>query len=98
MGSKGICVWHDGKRAMNLAKHGYDFFDVAEVFDGRPALVNGDRRFEYGEERFNLLARLDERVVNVAFTTRGDVYHLISARPASRRERMIFYVWQERTR
>ena len=80
-----------------MAKHGYDFSDIAVVFDGRPALVSVDRRFDYGEERFNLLARIDERIVNVSFTVRGGDYLLISARPASRRERTIFDVWQEGT-
>lgn len=77
MGRKGPCVWHDCKGEANLAKHRFDFFDIAAVFDGRPALVRHDRRVDYGEERLNLFARLEGRIVNVTFTKRGDLFHLI---------------------
>jgi uncharacterized DUF497 family protein len=96
VGRRAFCIWDDGKREINLAKHGYDFFDIAEVFDGRPALMRLDRRFDYGEDRFNLLALYEGRVVNVAFTRRGDDFHLISARVASRKERIIFDAWEKR--
>jgi uncharacterized protein len=96
MGRNGLCVWHDGKREANLAKHGLDFFDIVSVFDGRPALVRLDRRFDYGEERFNLLARLEGFIVNVTFTLRADDYHVISARLASRKERLVFDEWEKR--
>jgi len=96
MGRHGFCVWHDGKREVNLVKHGIDFVDIAAAFDGRAALMRLDRRFDYGEDRFNLLARLEGRIVNVAFTRRGDDIHIISARLASRKERIVFDAWEKR--
>ena len=95
MGRNGLCIWHDGKCEANLAKHGFDFFDIAFVFDGRPALVRVDHRFDYGEERFNLLMRIEGLIVNVTFTNRDDFFHLISARLASRKERAVFDVWEK---
>jgi hypothetical protein len=34
MGMNEKCSWDDGKRALNIANHGYDFADLQEVFDG----------------------------------------------------------------
>ena len=91
-----FCVWNDDKCEINLAKHGFDFFDIAEVFDGRPALMRIDRRFDYGEDRLNLLSKYKGLIVNVAFTRRGDDFHLISARIGSRKERTVFDAWEKR--
>jgi uncharacterized DUF497 family protein len=91
-----FCVWNDDKCEINLAKHGYDFFDIAEVFDGRPAMMRIDQRFDYGEDRFNLLSRLKGQTVNLAFTRHGLDIHIISARLASRKERVVFDAWEKR--
>ena len=42
--------WDENKRLENIAKHGIDFIDVPEMFDG-PMLVNLDTRCDYGEDR-----------------------------------------------
>jgi uncharacterized DUF497 family protein len=91
MGSNDRCSWDDGKRELNLQNHGYDFADVGEVFDGRFVVTRQDRRFEYGEDRYNMLVELYGRVINVTFTPRGDRMHLISVRPASREERSVYH-------
>ncbi len=90
MGRNGRCSWDDAKRKTNLAKHGYDFADLAEVFDGRFVVTRLDARFDYGEVRYNLLAEFHGRIVNVTFTPRGRRAHLISARPANRAERKVY--------
>ena len=38
-----------------------------------------DNRFDYEEERYNLLGMVEGRLLFVAYTPRGDVIHLISA-------------------
>ncbi|MGL4439629.1 MAG: BrnT family toxin [Bosea sp. (in: a-proteobacteria)] len=91
MGHDGVCSWDDGKRALNLANHGYDFADLDEVFDGRAHLVRRDVRADYGEARYNMLVLFGARVINITFTPRGGLKHLISARPASREERKRFH-------
>jgi uncharacterized DUF497 family protein len=78
MGENSTCSLHDGKRAGNLAAHGYDFADIAEVFDGRLMVTRRDDRKDYGEPRY------------VTSTPRGGKFHLISVRPASQTERMVF--------
>ncbi|WP_377287793.1 BrnT family toxin [Rhizobium sp. SG2393] len=78
--------WDDGKHASNLAKHGVDFIDVLAAFadPGRKIVRDGSR--DYGEERYNMLARLDGRVFHITFTPRDPVTWIISARKANDRE------------
>jgi hypothetical protein len=90
MGQDDICSWDDAKRESNLAKHGYDFVDMAEVFDGRLTVTRLDDRFDYGERRYNMLAAFHGRIVNVTFAARTGRAHLISVRPASREERKAY--------
>ena len=89
------CTRDEPKRRANIAKHGYDFTDVAEIFDGRFILTREDRRGDYGEQRYNALADLRGRI-NVTFTAR-DTIHIISARPASREERSVFHAQIKRS-
>jgi uncharacterized DUF497 family protein len=91
MGQDETCSWDDAKRESNLAKHGYDFVDLAEIFDGRFLVTRQDARFGYGEARYNMLAEFHGRIVNVTFTPRAGKAHLISARPASREEREVYH-------
>ncbi|HEX8662879.1 MAG TPA: BrnT family toxin [Beijerinckiaceae bacterium] len=86
-----LLSWDEGKRNTNLRKHGYDFADLAPAFDGRLCIIVEDRRWDYGEERFNMLVEFDRQVINITFTPRGERYHLISARPASRDERTTYH-------
>src|ERR1051325_8082055 len=90
MGQDDVCSWDDGKQASNLAKHGYDFADMAEAFDGRFAVTRQDTRFGYGEQRYNMLVEFHNRIVNLTFTPRAGKAHLISVRPASREERSVY--------
>jgi uncharacterized protein len=87
--------WDDAKREENLRKHLFDFVAVQEVFDGRFVLVRNDERRDYGEPRSNMLVRFRGVIVNVTFTPRGDKYHLISVRPASRKERRAYHAQAE---
>lgn len=97
MGQTELTSWDDAKREENIRKHLFDFVAVQEVFDGRFALVRADRRKDYGEPRFNMLVEHRGSVVNVTFTPRGNRYHLISVRPASRKERRAYHARQQDT-
>ena len=90
MGADATCSWDDAKRESNLAKHGYDFADLTEVFDGRFLVTRQDTRLGYRELRYNMLAEYRGRIINVTFTPRAEKVHLISARPASREERKVY--------
>lgn len=86
-----LCLWDESKRQANLLKHGYDFADLFEVFDGRFTLIRHDTRIDYHEDWYNTLVAFNQRIINVTFTPRHGKYHLISARPASREERQIYH-------
>jgi uncharacterized DUF497 family protein len=80
--------WDAAKASANRAKHGVTFEEAITAFDDAFALVAPDLVHSIGEERRWLIGAGDRRVLVVVFTIRQtDVYRLISARPASRRER-----------
>lgn len=84
-------VWDESKRQSNIRKHGFDFRDAHEIFDG-PMLVRLDTRFEYGEDRWIGLGFLREIVVVVVYTeaSKGDMRRVISLRKALNYERKRF--------
>ncbi|MFM9974287.1 MAG: BrnT family toxin [Beijerinckiaceae bacterium] len=78
--------WDEAKCKANLAKHGLDFSDVFPAFFDTAKVVVEDIRANYGEVRYNMLAKLHGRICNITFTERGEVVWLISARKANQRE------------
>lgn len=83
--------WDPAKAAANLAKHGVSFDEASTAFGDPLGRVVPDPRHGLGEERLALLAvSLRGRVLAVMFTERGagNVVRIISARLATRRERM----------
>ena len=49
-------------------------------------LLDGDRRWDYGEDRYRLLGAIERRVFVLIYTMRGSAIRIISARKASRKE------------
>ena len=76
--------WDEDKRLGNIAKHGIDFLDARQIFDGRPVLEAPSPYEE--EERFVAVGLLNERYVTVVWTQRQENVRLISARYARREE------------
>ncbi len=74
------------KRAQTLADRGLDFADAVEVFAGTTAEAEDTRR-EYGEVRIVCFGFLRGRLVQVVYTPRGAVRHIISMRKANAREK-----------
>lgn len=79
--------WDTGKAAQNIAKHGVPFEYATRVFLDPHRLDGEDKRHEYNEERRLILGMIDGRLFVVAYTLRGEVIRLISARKANERER-----------
>ena len=80
--------WDETKRQANIRKHGIDFVDAVRVFDGWTLTVVDDR-FDYGEVRELSTGILDGVLITtIVHTDRGNCIRLISARPASTRERI----------
>jgi len=78
--------WYEQKRLENLGKHGIDFFDAKEIWQGEVLEVPSEQQ-EHGEQRYIAYGLLEGRVIAVVFTWRGDSRRLISARRARRHER-----------
>jgi uncharacterized protein len=74
------------KRARTLAERGLDFDDAVEVFAGTTLTLEDDRE-EYGEQRYQTLGLLNNRLVMVVWTQRGVKRHIISMRKCNDRER-----------
>ena len=83
-----MITWDEAKRRTNLKKHGFDFVDAEEVFDGVTYTYEDDR-LAYGEQRFVTLGLL--RVVSIVHTEEADDIHVISMRKATRRERETYF-------
>jgi uncharacterized DUF497 family protein len=84
--------WDQGNARKN-EKHGVSQAEVEEVFSNRPLFVTRDEQHSQREERFLALGVSHAgRLLHVAFTMRGDEKKVrpISARPMSRRERVIY--------
>ncbi|MGG6269915.1 BrnT family toxin [Leptolyngbya sp. AN03gr2] len=83
-------TWDENKRRSNLAKHGFDFLDAAQVFEGATFTFEDDR-YTYGEQRFITMGMLQGRVVVIAHTEVGDEIRVISMREGTKREQAIFF-------
>ncbi|MGH8497512.1 MAG: BrnT family toxin, partial [Methylococcales bacterium] len=85
-------AWDDSKAASNYADHGVTFEAARAVFKDPFAIEWLDDRKEYGEARYAILGMVENRLLYVAYTMRGETVRLISARGAepheSRRDTM----------
>jgi uncharacterized protein len=78
-----IIVWDEPKRLANIDKHGIDFADISEAFFlsamVRPAKAG----------RWSAIGQLDGAIVVIFAVLGGEGISIVSARPASRRERSL---------
>jgi uncharacterized DUF497 family protein len=79
--------WDDLKAADNLAKHGVSLELAREAFKDPFGVERVDDRDDYGEDRYALIAMVEERLLFVSYTVRGDSIRIISARGAEPYER-----------
>ena len=82
--------WDQRKRQANLKKHGFDFVDANEVFDG-VTFTYEDDRIAYGEQRFVTLGLLRGIIVSIVHTGHDDHIRVISMRKATKYEREIYF-------
>jgi uncharacterized protein len=80
--------WDPMKAEENLRKHGVSFPEAATAFLDPLSVTKADEQHSDREFRFALIGRsLRQRVIVVAFAARDDVIRIISARPATPREK-----------
>ncbi len=82
-----VFEWDEAKNQTNIRKHGVDFRDATRIFDG-PVVSGIGQAGRDGEIRQITIGLLDQIVVvAVVHTERTGIVRIISARPASRKER-----------
>jgi hypothetical protein len=82
--------WDERKRQINIKRHGIDFLDAPEIFQG-PMLVNLDEKNDYGEDRFLGIGFLRGKAVVVVFTEPApETIRIISLRKATKNEEKRF--------
>jgi uncharacterized protein len=74
------------KRHKALLERGLDFARADEVFKGHHFTAE-DLRQTYGEPRFITVGMLDNRMVVMAWTPRGEARRIISMSKANEREK-----------
>lgn len=85
MGSVAGFEWDDEKNEANLRKHGIRLDSTIELFADDTA-VDLDTYAGNDGARFVRVGVLDDRLLAVVYTVRGDTVRLISARRARGRE------------
>jgi hypothetical protein len=74
--------WDEIKSKRTEAARGFNFLFAQRVFDDPNRIDRIDQRRAYGEERRQTIGRIGPEVYFVAYTTRGAVVRIISARKA----------------
>ena len=87
----GIFEWDDIKAAGNYAAHGVTFEAARDVFKDAFAIDWLDERVPYGEDRYAVIGMVEDRLLFVAYTMRGDTVRIISARGAEPYEKRRYY-------
>jgi uncharacterized DUF497 family protein len=82
------------KRKKTLQERGLDFARAVEVFDGIH-FTGQDKRMDYEEDRFITVGWLDDQIVVMVWTPRGEVSRIISMRKANDREKTLYASYLE---
>ena len=81
--------WDREKAQGNFAKHGVSFDEASTAFRDTLSITIGDPLHSHGEDRFVLMGRsCQNRLLVVVHTKRGGRIRIISARQATRKERL----------
>ena len=78
--------WDEAKSDACFTQRGFDFAYVLRAFLDPDRVIRKDSRWDYGEDRYQLLGTIEGRVFFVAYTVRGTVMRIISARKANQKE------------
>lgn len=82
--------WDDNKSKLNYTKHGITFEEAAHIFLDEHAMYYYDELHSDYEDRIKVIGMIDKILV-VIYTERGEIYRIISARRANKREKEDYY-------
>ena len=78
--------WDQAKSDECFAERGFDFAYALYAFLDPERKVRQDNRWDYGEDRYQMVGAVAHRVFVVVYTVRRNVIRIISARKANQRE------------
>jgi uncharacterized DUF497 family protein len=84
--------WDERKDAVNSTKHGVRFEEASTVFGDRLSLTIPDPAHSGKDEKryVTMGLSLNGRLIIVVHSDRNDAIRIISARPATKRERSVY--------
>lgn len=85
--------WDENKNQINKKKHGISFEDVESVFSDFSAIIFDDPDYSETEERFLIIGmslRKGICIVSHCYRNNENIIRIISARKATKNERMIY--------
>ncbi len=84
--------WDSGNLNKNWEKHKVAFWESEEIFFNRPLLLQSDNKHSgKSENRYYALGKTNQnRLLFSAFTIRKNRIRIISARPMSQKEKIIY--------
>jgi uncharacterized DUF497 family protein len=88
--------WDAGNSDKNWTKHRVSDDECEEIFFNQPVVVRADQPRSGGEARYYALGQTDQgRRLFVAFTLRGKLIRVISARDMNHNERGIYDTYEK---
>ena len=78
--------WDEDKSNACFRSRGFDFAYAAFAFADPDRIIRQDERLSYGEDRYELIGRIEGRLFVLIYTPRQDGIRIISARKANSRE------------
>lgn len=78
--------WDEGKSDACFQDRGFDFAYAAAAFSDPDRIIRQDTRHSYGEDRYQLIGRIEDRLFVLVYTPRQGAIRIISARKANGRE------------
>ena len=78
--------WDEAKSDACFKERGFDFAYVLKAFFDPERCVRKDHRWDYGEDRFQLMGTVEDRLFVVIYTVTKSAVRIISARKANSRE------------
>ncbi len=78
--------WGATKSARCEQQRGFNFEYAARALLDPNKLIREDKRFNYGEQRFQIIGKINTRVFVVIYAKRDQIIRIISARKANKRE------------
>lgn len=86
-----LFVWDGRKAESNRRKHGLSFDEACGVFGDALSLTIGDPAHSLGEERFVTIGQTPQgALLVVVHADKGETVRIISARPATVKERKAY--------